>query len=237
MSKAARPWVQWYWSDWRSDPGLRVCSLAARGLWAELLGIMHESATYGHLLIGGNPPTPRQIASMVGCTAGQVEALVAELRAAGVPSFTDEGVMFCRRMVRDREKQDRDKANGKRGGNPRLKGGVNPPDKGADKAHIPEARSQKEKQDAAPNGAPPVVEFPSPEKRYFDRGKEVLGRASGGLLTKLLHHHGDNVPLAVATVEVASTKSDPREYIGAVLARHGDGDVRPDGLRPGRDVF
>jgi hypothetical protein len=96
-----------------------------------------------------------------------------------------------------------------------------------------------EKKDApAPIGAPSVLTFKSPEARFFDRGKEVLGRASGGLLTRLLRHHGDNVPLAVASVEVASTKSDPREYIGAIIANHGrDGETRPDGLRPGRDVF
>ena len=88
----------------------------------------------------------------------------------------------------------------------------------------------------APDGAPSVVEFKSPEARYYARAKEVLGRASGGLATKLLQHHGGAIPLAVASVEVASTKSDPREYIGAIIAAR-DGDRRPDGLRQGRDVF
>lgn len=143
MSKADRPWVKWYWADWRSDPGLRVCSLAARGLWAEMLGIMHEADTYGHLLINGSAPTAKQIAALVSATPGQVEALLAELKAAGVPSFTAEGVIYSRRMVRDRERQERDKANGKKGGNPSLNGGVNPPDNGGDKAHMPEARSQR----------------------------------------------------------------------------------------------
>lgn len=164
MSKAERPWVKWYWSDWRADPALRVCSLAARGLWAELLGIMQEAEPYGHLLIGGVAPTSKQIASLVGATAAQVEALLAELKRAGVPSETPEGVIYSRRMVRDRERQERDKANGKRGGNPSLNGGVNPPDKppdnGAVKAHMPEARGQKpekEKQDNAPSAPADIV--------------------------------------------------------------------------------
>ena len=46
MSKAARPWMKWYPADWRSDPGLRMCSFAARGLWADLLALMHEQGAW-----------------------------------------------------------------------------------------------------------------------------------------------------------------------------------------------
>ena len=241
MNKAERPWVKWYWSDWRADPGLRVCSLAARGLWAELLGIMQEAEPYGHLLIGGVAPTSKQIASLVGATAAQVEALLAELKRAGVPSETPEGVIYSRRMVRDRERQERDKANGKRGGNPSLNGGVNPPDKPPDngvvKAHMPEARSQKEtKPDAAPVGAPSVVELRSPEARFYDRAKEILGRSSGGLAAKLLRHFDGVLPRAMASLELASGASDPRQYLGAIIANRDrdDGSGDPRGER-GRD--
>jgi hypothetical protein len=154
MSKAEQPWVKWYWSDWRSDPGLRMCGLAARGMWAELLAIMQEASPYGYLLVNGVPPTAKQLAVMTGATAGQVETLLEELKAAGVPGVSDDGVVFSRRMVRDREKQLRDKANGKGGGNPRLKGGVNPPDNGVDKAHMPEARSQKPEEENHSNAPP-----------------------------------------------------------------------------------
>src|ERR1019366_1013531 len=52
-----------------------------------------------------------------------------------------DGTIFSRRMKRDVEKAERDKANGKAGGNPRLNAGVNPPDK----VQSPEARSQNPK--------------------------------------------------------------------------------------------
>ena len=29
-------WVKWHFSKWLGDPALRMCSLAARGLWADL---------------------------------------------------------------------------------------------------------------------------------------------------------------------------------------------------------
>ncbi len=45
-------------------------------------------------------------------------------------------------MVRDEKKRFIDRENGSKGGNPKLKGGDNPPDNGGDKAQIPEARDQ-----------------------------------------------------------------------------------------------
>jgi hypothetical protein len=43
-------------------------------------------------------------------------------------------------MVRDEEKAREDANNGRRGGNPWVKGGVNPSDNGGDKAQTPDAR-------------------------------------------------------------------------------------------------
>jgi uncharacterized protein YdaU (DUF1376 family) len=58
---------------------------------------------------------------------------------------------------------------------------------------------------------------PDPEVELFRRGREVLGKQSGGLISKLLAAKQKNVPLARAAIEQASTKSDPREYIGAII--------------------
>ena len=68
------------------------------------------------------------------------------------------------------------------------------------------------KKDAA--AAPPP---PDPEIELFRRGREVLGKQAGGLIAKLLAAKGKNIALARAAIEQASTKSDPREYIGAVI--------------------
>jgi uncharacterized protein YdaU (DUF1376 family) len=66
------------------------------------------------------------------------------------------------------------------------------------------------KKDAAPAA-------PDPEVELFRRGREVLGKQGGGLVSKLLVAKQKNVALARAVIEQASTKSDPREYIGAVI--------------------
>ena len=143
---ALRPWSKFYWSDWRADPRLRMCSLAARGLWVELCGLAHEAEPYGHVLVAGRVPSPEQLASLVGAPLKAVLAALKELDAAEVFSRTDAGVIYSRRMVRDREREEKDKANGKGGGNPYLKakdnGGVNPHDKPPDKAQKLDTRIQ-----------------------------------------------------------------------------------------------
>jgi uncharacterized protein YdaU (DUF1376 family) len=58
---------------------------------------------------------------------------------------------------------------------------------------------------------------PDPDKELFDRGKQVLGPRSGGLIAKLKQAKGGSIPLARAAIEQASTKSDPAEYIGGVI--------------------
>lgn len=53
------------------------------------------------------------------------------------------------------------------------------------------------------------------EREYFDRGKQVAGKSSGGLLAKLLKAKGGNVALARSAVEAASQKHNPSEYLAA----------------------
>lgn len=57
-----RPAWQHYPADWRSNAKLRRCSWAARGVWMEVLGLMHDSDEYGIL----RWPL-KEIANGVGC--------------------------------------------------------------------------------------------------------------------------------------------------------------------------
>jgi hypothetical protein len=54
-----------------------------------------------------------------------------------------------------------------------------------------------------------------PEREYFLRGREVLGKGAGGLIGKLLKAKGGNVALARAAIEQASQKQNPAEYVAA----------------------
>jgi hypothetical protein len=134
------PWLKFFPSDWRADPSLRMCSIAARGLWIEMLCVMHEATPRGTLRVNGKTVSDRQLAILAGCQ--DVAGLLEELEDAGVFSREADGTIFSRRMMRDVEKAEQDKANGRKGGNPTLRAGVNPQLNGDDKAQKPEARSQ-----------------------------------------------------------------------------------------------
>jgi hypothetical protein len=98
---SAAPWMKFYPADWRADQALRVCSLAARGLWMEMLCVMHNAEQYGHLLLNGRPVTDAQLAMLAGTTPDQIPVLLGELEAAAVFSRTQKGVIYSRRMTRD----------------------------------------------------------------------------------------------------------------------------------------
>ena len=144
----SRPWMKFYPADWR-DARLRRCSLSARGLWIDLMTYMHEAEPYGHLLIAGENLSTSNLALQLARPAGEVKKALSELEAHGVFSRTDDGVIYSRRMVRDKAKEETDKANGKRGGNPKItpedNGGVNPPNKAQKlEARTPEPESNSE---------------------------------------------------------------------------------------------
>lgn len=125
------PWFKFNPQDWRGDAKLRLCTIGARGLWVEMLCVMHEAVPYGHLIIGGRSVSTKQMASLAGISFSDCAKYVIELELADVFSRTDDKTIFSRRMVRDKAKAEEDRNNGKAGGNPLLKGqingGVNPP--------------------------------------------------------------------------------------------------------------
>ena len=144
----ATPWMKWYPGDWRADPRLRSCSPIARYVWMEMLGLMHEADDYGHLEINGRAPDIATLSRLIGVDASDTKLAVKELDRNGVFSRTDAGMIFSRRMVRDKSKAEKAKEIGARGGNPALINqglkptSVNPPVNGEVIAQKPEARDQ-----------------------------------------------------------------------------------------------
>lgn len=94
-------WSKFFWRDWSADKALHPCSLAARGFWIEMLCIMHEGSPIGHLTLNGKPATLRQMAANAYCTEKEAKRYLDELEEAGVFSRSEEGTIYCRRMVKD----------------------------------------------------------------------------------------------------------------------------------------
>jgi len=225
---AMRPWMKWYPADWRADPRLRMCSLAARGLWADLISYMHEGEPYGHLTIDGIEPNEPGIAALVARPLKEVKRALAELDRFQVFSRTEAGVIFSRRMVRDKAKAESDTVNGKGGGNPKLtvgdKGGVNPPDK----AHMPEARSQKESEDAA--DAAPSTGY------AFEQGVIRLSPKDFAKWQKAY----PNLDLAAELIPMAQWAGEQRDWFFAVsgaLAKKNREEKRRREMRNGAPVL
>lgn len=63
---------------------------------------------------------------------------------------------------------------------------------------------------------------PTDEKQYFDRCKQILGKNGGSLGAKLLRSK-KTIAMARAAIETASTKSDPAQYVGAMIRNTGEG--------------
>ena len=141
---AQQPYIKFFGTDWRSDPALRMCSPAARGTWVDIMTLMMEAEPFGYLLINGKPATVAQIAALTCTPPATVTKALTELRENGVSHAVGDAdhpedirgmlradlppeTIFSRRLIRDRWKSDKGKADGAKGGNPRLKGSGKPP--------------------------------------------------------------------------------------------------------------
>ena len=216
-----RPAFQFYPADWRKDAALQSCSIAARGLWIEVMCIAHECEPYGHLTINGKAMTPAQIARLVGISSKECTALFAELEEAGVLSRSDDGTIFSRRMVRDEDLRQRRAAGGEAGSEHGIKGKEygskgGRPSKGRGVLEPPIEPPPSSSSSSSPSGnkktpmgdkspippaaAPPSVELPPgllPEtwKAFRDHRQRLRApltpRAERLLLTKLASLSGD----------------------------------------------
>lgn len=120
MSK--RPAFQFYPGDWLRDTALRSCPIEARGLWADLLCLMHDGQPYGHLAVNDVPLTDAEVAPMVGLPIGRYRKLLGILETKRVARRSDTGALYSYRMVKDEAIRHIRQESGKLGGNPLLTG-------------------------------------------------------------------------------------------------------------------
>lgn len=100
------PSFQFYPGDWMKDPALRSVSVAARGLWMDLLCLMFECTERGVLARpNGEPYTAKDISRATGVPIRSVKRYVEELKLAGVCSFNIKDAITSRRQMRDHLKR------------------------------------------------------------------------------------------------------------------------------------
>lgn len=190
---ARNPWMKFYPSDWRGSTSLKLVSMAARGLWIEMICIMHEADPYGHLMHKDRKLGAKELAALVGALPADVEMWLEELVDCGVVEVKRNGVFYSRRMEIDEIKRSRASEHGKKGGRltadkekeklDTLKGSL----EGDAKPQKPEARDQSPEEKKAPPKkappAPPLLLEGSPDvtdaRRAFDLYNEMAARIGG----------------------------------------------------------
>src|SRR3990167_9224935 len=123
---AGTVWSKFFWQDWRSDAGLRQCSLAARGLWMDMLCVAAQHDPIGLVAVNGEGLSVEGIARQAGADPREVAILVSELERNDVFARDSKGIIYSRRMKRDARFMAESRRYGKRGGNPTLKPQDNP---------------------------------------------------------------------------------------------------------------
>lgn len=122
MSKSNKlPAIQFYPGDWKRDVGVQSLSFHDRGIWMEILFLMHESTERGKLTLNGNPVPIDPLARMIGIDVKSLSRSLENIIAAGVPDVEEgTGILMNRRMVRDEQIRQIRSECGKLGGNPNL---------------------------------------------------------------------------------------------------------------------
>lgn len=161
-------WSKFFWSDWETDPALKLCSFAAQGLWMRMLCIASAHDPIGYVAVAGRALDETSIARMTGGSESEVRDLLGELDRNGVFSRDRHGRIFSRRMVNDAKRAAIARKNGKKGGNPSLgkheekTGWDNPPDNPPLKPQEPYSNIQTESP-PTPRGGRRKANVPLPD--------------------------------------------------------------------------
>ena len=188
-----RPSFQYYPGDWVRSLDIRSCSLAARGLWLEMMNIMHEAEPYGYLVINNKPISLPVLARMVGATQSEIEPLLDELEALGVYSKDENGAIYCRRMVRDEQFRSVRRKCGELGGTHGVKGAEHGKKGGRPKTKTPvktPVKTQVETGVKPPPSSSSSSSSSSSEKDNNDNGPTPSGQSIFEIAERLKQDEG-----------------------------------------------
>ncbi|WP_149802074.1 hypothetical protein [Mesorhizobium sp. NFR06] len=205
-------WSKFFWSDWESDPNLRLCSLAAQGLWMRMLCIAASHEPIGYVAIAGKGLEAAALARLAGCAEAELGALLGELEQNRVFSRDRHGRIYSRRMVADARKARLARRNGLKGGNPSLskertfspsdKRRARAGDKRQDRPQSPEAMNPEA---TIPTGESAPAFSPRTKAAAFaSRNKKAF---SGHSSTPQRHRRKTHVDAANAIIEEINDRS------------------------------
>ena len=113
-----KPSFQFYPGDWLKDTALRICCPAARGIWADMLMLLHECPQRGVFRSKkGTKMTPISIKKISKSIASCKPKLIKELIDNGVVYIArKDGALYSKRLVRDELHRKHKAMSGQKGG-------------------------------------------------------------------------------------------------------------------------
>lgn len=90
-----RPSFQFYPGDWSANPNLKRCTFAERGIWLEVMCLMHDQEPYGVL----RWPL-KEIAQAVGCKQAELQSLARKGVLKGADDTLSEPFIYTPRSGR-----------------------------------------------------------------------------------------------------------------------------------------
>ena len=210
----ANPSFQFYPGDWQHDSALGSCSALARGVWMELICLMHQGDPYGHLLINGQAPSEQMISRNARLELREIRKGICELEAAGVLRRTTEGVMYSARMIRDEARRQAKKEGGKLGAEHGVKSSENPNASRAGDARLGGRPKQ-----------PPTEPPSTPDKVTRQKPPPSSSTASSSSVSE----ENGNGAVAVDSIESFTERTEKKQLFDDV--RRAFPDVRPAWVR------
>lgn len=120
------PAIMFYGGDWLRDADLARCSKSAAGVWMYMIALSLQCEEPGIFRTKGKPWTEIELArSICGSVRVNLRA-IRELILNHVAKVSDDGSIYCKRVVEDCKKRKIAKENGSKGGNPALSGLTQP---------------------------------------------------------------------------------------------------------------
>jgi hypothetical protein len=114
------PAFQFYPADWRKSTDVQAMSFHDRGVWFELLCLMHESEDRGRLVLRGKPMSDELLAKLIGISTKKLRNSIQIFLEFGVATRDELGALCNRRMIRDEQLRRVRTEVGRLGGNPVL---------------------------------------------------------------------------------------------------------------------
>lgn len=200
-----RPAYQFYVDDWTGDDALQLCSLAARGLWKEMLCRMFKSPVRGHLLkANGKQITSKELAGLVNAKEEEVEQLLDELDDEAVFSRLEDKTIYSRRQVRDEAKRQQKIEAGRKGG----------------EAYRPSEQEAGEEAKHQVKGGPST---PTPTPTSTSKKKEILSPELEEAFREVYNAYGKKVDPKEARIQFrvymgTTNKADYPEFTRSLIA-------------------